>query len=138
MGAKRCFFIVWLAFAVPWIAGTGVGVYDESRMSVDESPSAAAGSCVSARKDGPSGAAVLVECSEKALASLTGRAMDAAGGAIQMDSSRSADTVEPVHSFVDGAFILGPPLVLFIVYCLIFLAARLAGGEQKGKADRGG
>ena len=139
MGAKRYLFIVWLAFAVPWITGTGFGVYDESQMSADESSDAAAGSCASEREDEQPGVARSMECRERALASLAGRAMEAAGGAIETDSSRSADTVKPVHGFVDGAFILGPPLLLlFIVCCVSFLAVRRIGGERKAETDRGG
>jgi hypothetical protein len=137
MGAKRYFFIVWLAFAVPWITGTGFGVYNESRMSADEISDAAAGSCASGHKGEQPGIAGSMECREKALASLAGRAMEAAGGAIEADTSRSADTVEPVHDFVDGAFILGPPLLLFIVYSVSFLAARRVGSEQEADTDQG-
>ena len=128
MGAKRYFFIVWLAFAVPWIAGTGFGVYEESLTDADEMQSGAAGSCAG----GQAGAAT-AECPEKELASLTGGALDAGIQAVQTDSSGSADTVEPVHNLVDGLFILGPPVLLFAAYCLIFLIKRLKrGAVQRG------
>ena len=128
MGAKRYFFIVWLAFAVPWIAGTGFGVYEEPLTDADEIRSGAAGACA-----GGSAGTGTAECPEKAVASLTGGALDAGIQAVQTDSSRSADTVEPVHNLVDGLFILGPPVLLFAVYCLVFLIRRLKrGAVQRG------
>jgi hypothetical protein len=125
MGAKRYLLIVWLAFAVPWVGGTTLGLYKESQATADGSAAAGigcAGDDASERARSGGGA----ECQEKALASLTGRALDTAGDAVQLDRNRSADSIKPVHRLADAMFILGPPLVLIAAYCLIFLAAGLS------------
>ena len=113
MRAKRYLFILWLAFAAPWIAGTGYGVYAESQPDPDEAPASAAADC-------PPGAR---ECSGPALAKLTARAIDVTGRAFRMDSARSADTAPRTHDLVDAAFVFGPPVLLLVACALAFLLA---------------
>lgn len=104
MSAKRYFLIVWLAFSAPWIAGTGIGVYAESQVSASDGPAVAT------------------------VASLADHVIASAGQIVQMDSSRSADTVAPVHDLnvMDAIFVLGPPLLLLIAYGVALLTTRLA------------
>lgn len=121
MSAKRYFLVVWLAFAAPWIAGTGLGVYAESQIPANDGPAALAGPCSAGAS-----ASVSMACPERTVASLAGHSIASAGRIVQMDSSRSPDTAAPVRrpDLMDVIFVLGPPLLLLIAYCAL-LAARL-------------
>jgi hypothetical protein len=131
MDAKRYFYIVWLAFAVPWIAGTGIGVHEETRPGGDEtSVAAASASCL-----GQQAGAAASGCPEKAVASLGSGALDAAGQTVPTDSSRSADKAPPADAFADGIFILGPPALLLAVYCVILLAMWLVRSARRVEID---
>lgn len=113
MSAKRYFLIVWLAFSAPWIAGTGLGVYAESQTSASGGPAVAT------------------------VASLADHFIASAGQIVQMDSSRSADTVAPVHDLnlnvMDAIFVLGPPLLLLIAYGVALLTTGLARGIRPSR-----
>lgn len=116
MSAKRYFLIVWLAFSAPWIAGTGIGVYAESQVSASDGPAVAT------------------------VASLADHVIASAGQIVQMDSSRSADTVVPAHDLpahdlnvMDAIFVLGPPLLLLIAYGVALLTTRLAHGIRPSR-----
>lgn len=122
MSAKRYFLVVWLAFSVPWIAGTGFGVYAESPIPANDGSAALAGPC-----GGGASASVAITCPERTVASLADHAIASAGQIVQMDSSRSPDTVVPMRhlNLMDALFVLGPPLLLLIAYCAL-LAAHLS------------